>query len=306
LDAVAVTLRTLAKFCPPPPNVLKQLQALVSDVRKPPVAEMSRKNRQRLEQFRDPVKLGLLLNLPRTLMAEAQALRDREPAEAARLARTALFFAIELRIPLRMRNLHTCRLGHNLRFAGPGSPLAIMSFQVPEMKNHRATEYGVSARLCDFLRVYMEQFLPVFAATSPDFADKQWLFPAGDGKAGPLSDSQVRKTIIDAVAERVGADFHPHLFRALAVEFALRHDPGALEHCRQLLGDKRLQVILAHYAPIRTKEATEHQDRLVNAEADRLALAATPVGRRRNTPTTQSKRRRVPPSGNGGPSQGDG
>jgi hypothetical protein len=306
LDAVAVTLMMLASYFPPPPDVLKQLQGLAKQVRKSPMAGMSRKNQQRLEQFRDPVKLGLLLNLPRTLMAEAQELRTRQPAEAARLARTAIFFAIELRIPLRMKNLHTCRLGHNLRFAGPASPLAIMSFQIPEMKTKRDTEYNVSARLCQYLQVYIEQFLPFFTATSLDFADKQWLFPAGDGKPGPLSASQVRKTIIDTVAERVGAEFHPHLFRALAVEFALKHDPGALEHCRQLLGDKTMQVILTHYAPIRTREATDHQDRLVNAEADRLAMPPASVRPRRNSRMTQSKRRPVPPSSDGNPSQGGG
>jgi integrase len=275
-------------------------------VRKSPMSGMSRKNQQRLEQFRDPVKLGLLLNLARTLMAEALELRTQQPAEAARLARTAIFFAIELRIPLRMKNLHSCRLGHNLRFAGPGSPLAILSFQTFEMKTKRDTEYSVSERLCQFLHVYIEQFLPLFAATSPDFAKKQWLFPAGDGKPGPLSDGQVRKTIIDTVAERVGADFHPHLFRALAVEFALKHDPGALEHCRQLLGDKTMQVILTHYAPIRTKEATDHQDRLVNAEADRLAMPPARVKRKRNTRTTQPKYHHVPSSSEGNRSQGDG
>jgi hypothetical protein len=89
-------------------------------------------------------------------------------------------------------------------------------------------------------------------------------------KAGPLSYSQVRKTIIDTVAERVGADFHPHLFRGLAVVFCLERDPAGLEHCRQLLGDKSMQVILTHYAAVRTKQAAERQDELVNEEADRL------------------------------------
>jgi hypothetical protein len=95
------------------------------------------------------------------------------------------------------------------------------------------------------------------------------------------------------------------LFRALAVEFALRHDSGALEHCRRLLGDKTMQVILTHYAPIRTKEATDHQDRLVNAEADRLAMPPS-VKPRRNTPTMQPKRRHVPPSSDANVPQGDG
>jgi hypothetical protein len=142
---------------------------------------------------------------------------------------------------------------------------------------------SVGERLCQMLQIYIDHFLPVFAATSADFAAMQWLFPAGDGKSGPLSASQVRKTILDTVAERVGAVFHPHLFRALAVDFALKRDPGGLEHCRQLLGDKSLQVVLTHYAAVRIREAAEHQDRLVDQEADRLAMPAPPVRRRRNT-----------------------
>jgi integrase len=156
-----------------------------------------------------------------------------------------------------------------------------LSFQAHEMKNHRELEFFVGPRLCQLLQIYLEHFLPFFAATSPDQATEQWLFPAGDGKPGPLSASQVRKTIIDTVAERVGAAFHPHLFRSLAVEFALKHDAGGHEHVRQLLGDESLQIVLSHYAPIRTKEAAEHQDRLVDREADRLATLAPSVRRRR-------------------------
>lgn len=91
----------------------------------------------------------------------------------------------------------------------------------------------------------------------------------------------VRKTIIDTVAERVGAAFHPHLFRGMAVELALEHSPGGHEHVRQLLGNESLHIVLSHYAPIRTKEAAEHQDRLVDREADRLATLVPSVSRRR-------------------------
>ena len=151
------------------------------------------------------------------------------------------------------------------------------------MKNHREVTYFVGLRLCQLLQIYLKHFLPFFTATSPDQATEQWLFPAGDGKPGPLSASQVRKTIIDTVAERVGAAFHPHLFRGLAVEFALKHDAAGHEHVRQLLGDESLQIVLSHYAPIRTKEAAEHQDQLVDREADRLATLAPSVRRRRTT-----------------------
>jgi hypothetical protein len=282
-DATGVTLLMLTEYFDVAPDGLKEIQWLAKCMRKPAMKAMSRKNRQRIDQFLDPIKRALLLNLPGMLMAEAMELRERQPAEAARRARTAIFFAIELRIPLRMKNLHTCRLGHNLRFAGGGSPIATLSFKGHEMKNDQDIEFGIRGRLREALQTYIELFLPWFAATSQDFAEHRWLFPAGGGKAGPLSHSQVRKTIIDTVAERVGAEFHPHLFRGLAVVFCLERDPAGLEHCRQLLGDKSLQVILTHYAAVRTKQAAERQDELVNEEADRLAILALPVKRRRKT-----------------------
>lgn len=281
LATAGLTLLMLAHYFDLPPETLQKVQALVKKVRMPPMAAMSRKNQARLDQFLNPVKLGLLLNLPQVLMREALQLRTSDPVEAARRARTAVFFALEIRIPLRMKNLHTCRLGHNLRFAGPGVPTASLRFQASETKNYRDLEFYVGARLCQILQTYIRHFLPVFAATSADFSSQQWLFPAGGGKPGPLSHSQVRNLIKTTVAERVGVVFHPHLFRALAVQISLEHNPGGLEHCRQLLGDKTLQTVLTHYAPIRTKEAADHQDMLVNAEADRLAALAAPRNRAR-------------------------
>jgi hypothetical protein len=281
LNNVGVTLTMLIRYYPPPPDVLTKIRQLIGCVRKAPMGGMSRKNRARIDQFQDEVKRALLLLLPDQLMREAWELRARRPAEAARLARAAIFFAIELRIPLRIKNLRTIRLGHNLRFAGANAKSATLSFQAHETKNHRELEYLVGERPRQLLRIYLEHFLPFFAASSPDQATNQWLFPAGDGKSGPLSDSQVRKTIIDIVAEHVGAAFHPHLFRGLAVEFALEHHAAGHEHVRQLLGDKSLHVVLSHYTPTRTREAAKHQDQLVDREADRLATLAPSIRRRR-------------------------
>jgi integrase len=267
LDGVGVTLAMLTRYFPQPPDLETKLQRLIKRVRKSPMSEMTRKNRRRLDQFRDPVKLARLLTLPTELMSEALKLREQRPAEAARLARAAVLFAIELKIPLRMRNLHTCRLGYNLRFDGAGGNTGTMSFQAHEMKNRREIVNFVGERTCKLLKIYIERFLPFFAATSPDQSTKQWLFPAGGGKSGPLSASQISKTINDLVAERVGAEFHPHLFRSLAAEMALKHDRGGHEHLRQLLGDGSLGVVLAHYAPVRDREATEHQDRTAKPTA---------------------------------------
>ena len=90
----------------------------------------------------------------------------------------------------------------------------------------------------------------------------------------------IRNLINTTMAERVGVDFRPHLFRSLAIKFSLDYSSEGLEHGRQLLGDKSDHVVMAHYVPNRMKQAAARQDQLVNELADHLAaLAAT--GRRR-------------------------
>jgi hypothetical protein len=277
-EAAGATLLMLATHCfPQPPGVLKKIGDLARAVRRPRQSEMSKKNRNRLDQFADPVKLGLLLRLPYTLMEEAK--REPSPVVAARLARCAILIGTECRIPLRIGNLHACRLGHNLRFSSPYSELVTLGFQAYETKNWLEIEFYVGSRLRDLLKYYIDHFLPFFAAGSPDFAEKQWLFPSGNGREGPLSDQQVRKIIVDTVAERVGAIIHPHLFRGLAVKLCLDHSPGALEHCRQMLGDKTLTIVLRHYVRVMRKEAGEHHDKLVDAEEDRLREILVRVAR---------------------------
>ena len=46
--------------------------------------------------------------------------------------------------------------------------------------------------------------------------------------------------------------------------------PVQVPQCRQLLGDKTLDVILRHYASVQQREAAAYLDKLVAAEEDRL------------------------------------
>lgn len=272
MDMAAQTLMMLANHCfPQPPEVLRELRELARKARKATPGEMTQKNQRRLRQFEDPVKLGLLLNLAHDLVAEAMNLRHTQPAEATRRARAAAIFAIECRIPLRIQNLASCRIGYNLRLCGAASERATLGFQAHETKNKLAVEYAVGPRPLKLLQAYVTHFLPFSAQGSPDFADKRWLFPADRGRPGHLSISQVRDIICRTMAERVGVVFHPHLFRALAVSLSLEHAPGSLEHACQLLGDKTMEVVTRHYAAVRRKEAARHQDKIIEAEARRLA-----------------------------------
>jgi hypothetical protein len=155
LDAAGLTLLTLTHYFGLSPESRQPIQALVKRVRKTPTNMMSRRNQKRLDQFDDEVKLNQLLDLPPTMMSEAMALRASQPVEAARLARTAVMIAIELRVPLRIKNLHSCRLEHNLRFAGPGATEATLFYPASETKNHRDVIWSVNGRLCTMLTIYI-------------------------------------------------------------------------------------------------------------------------------------------------------
>ena len=201
--------------------------------------------------------------------------------QAAQLARVAALIGILCRIPLRIKNLHEIRIGTHLRFAGGNSNIVTLNFTAEETKNRNDLEFYVGSRLQALLQTYIENFLPFFATGSADVDAKRWLFPTGGGRAGPLSIGRMRAIIIRSIEEHVGVTMNPHLFRALAVTIALEHAPDALEHCRQLLGDKTMAIILRYYALTLGKDAARRQSAIVDAEEDRLAEVAAPASKAR-------------------------
>ena len=271
---------------------LRRLKELSADVRSPKLGRPTRKNRDRLRLlFDDRRNLTELMLLPRKLMREALEMLDwleqdkkhltakqvqARLYQAARKARTAILIGILCRIPLRIKNLASIRIGINLKFSGATSDVVTLAFEAFETKNWFALEFSVGARLVEMLRVYIDKFLPILEGGRTDIGPHRWLFPAGEeGRSGPLSIETTRTSIETAIYERVGVRINPHLFRAIAVRLCLEHSPGALEFCRLLLGDKTLQIVLAHYAALEAKEAARHQDQLVDREEDRLSQLAT-------------------------------
>ena len=314
VQGIAATLLMIAqRYCEVAPETLKALREIAADFHVASSGKPTQKNRRRIDVLLDDRgKLQRLLRLPRTLMDQALELReqsaqtrlaagqasDAKQAErlthkvvvltrqAAQLAREAALIGILCRIPLRIGNLHTIRIGHNLRFAGGGSDLVMLHFAADETKNRNELEFVVGARLQALLQTYIEHFLPFFATGAADCEDQRWLFPSGGGRTGPLSSSRMRALLIRSIADHAGVTFNPHLFRGLAVTLALEHAPGATEHCRQLLGDKSSRVVQQHYMLTQPKQAARRQNAIVDAEEDRLAEAAPPPAkpRRRRQP----------------------
>lgn len=280
--AIASALMIVAKHhCKLDGDTLARLRSMAQDVTPSRQSQLSRKNRDRLRQFDDPVIRAKLLHLPERLMrlAEGPGLR---PFEAARLARVAAAIELLFHVPLRNENLTGLKLGTHLRYSDAGRKrISHLVVERHETKNSYDGEWAVGPELAAFLDRYIRRFRPVLA-----MADGDWLFPAGFGKAGPLSPVAMSQQIARVVADEVWAVVNPHLFRCLCARFVLERSPHALEDVRLLLGDKTLQVVLAHYAAVEPSQACRRNDEMLRRMRHESAHLAGPLVK----PTRRSRR----------------
>lgn len=272
--AIASALMIVAKHhCKLDSATLARLRSMAQDVTPPPQSQISQKNRDRLRQFDDPVLRAKLLHLPERLMrlAEGSGLR---PFETARLARVAAAIELLLHVPLRNKNLTELKLGAHLRYGDvERKRISHLVVECHETKNSYNGEWAVGPELAAFLDRYIQRFRPLLA-----MAEGDWLFPAGFGKAGPLSPVTMAQQMERVVADEVGAVVNPHLFRCLCARFVLERSPHALEDVRLLLGDKTLQVVLAHYAAVEPSQACRRNDEMLRRmRHDSAHLAGPPA-----------------------------
>jgi hypothetical protein len=262
---IAATLMMIARYhCKLPPDTITVLRVLAADLQPSRQGCITPKNLERLRQFDDPQTCLALLDLPEMLMQRAETLlrgtttRSPQPLPAAYLARTAVALTILLHIPLRISNLVGLRLGQHLKFDGSrGGRIFKLALQRHETKNDQALEWSISAETSAFLGRYLKPFRPLLATPGSD-----WLFPGRGGSKG-ISIDGLRDHLVCIVADEIGVVINPHLFRALAVRLILKDSPGALEDARQLLGDKTLDVILAHYASLEPAQAAGRYDEVL-------------------------------------------
>lgn len=258
-SAIASALMIVAKYhCKLTGDTLTRLRNMAQDMTPSRQGQLSQKNRDRLRQFDDPMLRARLLHLPERLMRQAEKPGMR-PLEAARLARVATAIEILFHIPLRNSNLTQLRLGVHLQYADARRDyISHLILQPHETKNRYSGEWAVGPELSSFLHRYIRVFRPVLAMAGDD-----WLFPAGFGKSGSLSTEAMAQQITCIVANEVGAVINTHLFRCLCARFVLEHSPNALEDVRLLIGDKSLQVVLAHYAAVEPGNACRRNDALL-------------------------------------------
>ena len=76
------------------------------------------------------------------------------------------------------------------------------------------------------------------------------------------------QSIVNTVADLVGAEINPHLFRCICASFILERHPEALEDVRLMIGDQSLSIVLAHYATSQPRHAARRTDALLQKLRD--------------------------------------
>jgi hypothetical protein len=257
--AIAATLMILARhYFKLDAKALEPLRAMAQDLTPKPQTQLSRKNLDRLRQFDDPVTRAKLLHLPRRIKTLIEGGSYR-PMEAARMARVAGAIEFLLHVPLRNGNLCMLRLGVHLRYDGSRlGYIRRLVVQKHETKNSYEGEWPIGDELGSVLDWYIKTYRPLLAPPGNDC-----LFPAGFGQPGPLSNAAMYNSIVNTVADFVGAALNPHLFRCICACLILEHSPEALEDVRLMIGDKSLEMVLAHYVASQPRHAAKRTDELL-------------------------------------------
>ena len=206
-----------------------------------------------------------------------------------------------------MKNLHSCRLGHNLRFAR--TRFAARHHELPEPRDEEPPGHRIQRQRAP---------LPIPAALHRTVPAVLYRHLAGfRGQAMAVSG---RRRQTRPVVRRPGPQNH-HRYRGrtrrrrVPSAFVPRPRGGVCSETRP----RRARAL----PPVAGRQDDAGHTGPLRADPDQGGDGPSgPAGQRRGGPsgdaagarqapaeqprTTQSKRRRVPPSGNGDPSQGDG
>ncbi|MDQ3524898.1 MAG: hypothetical protein M3451_07585, partial [Chloroflexota bacterium] len=78
-----------------------------------------------------------------------------------------------------------------------------------------------------------------------------------------MSDDGLRQQLEDLVRDRLGLVVNPHLYRHIAAQLILNHQPGAYGHARLILGHKSVNTTTSFYAGMETGAALQRYDEIV-------------------------------------------
>jgi integrase len=250
--------------------------------------EMGPKARACIQQFVDARNRGLLLNLPARLAREVKE-DGLDPADAARLQRSALLIDLIITCPLRIGDIHLLRVHEHFVFldADRRTPSHI---HVPDgsSKTREPISWPVAASTRKLLGPWLAQHRTVLGPAGSPF-----LFPGESG--GMLSMSALRMGFQKPIADRLGLDIYPHAARHLAAYLFLKANPGQYETVRRILAHRSVETTIRFYCGLETDAAAQAFDKVVAAErasTRMMALGATRKAKGTSKAKGHSKPRR--------------
>jgi integrase len=188
-----------------------------------------------------------VVNLPERLMRDARANLAYAPIKAALTAQMAVAITILLFAPIRLGNLVAIRIDENLiRPGGPASPFWL--------------EFIFDEETTGLIEEYIHDFRPHLLRGS----NSACLFPGMIGE--PKTASMFSGQITDRVEEATGLRLTAHQFRHAAAAIYLRHNPGAYELVKRLLGHRNIQTAINFYCGLETTQANQEFAKIIRQQ----------------------------------------
>ncbi|MEQ1945179.1 tyrosine-type recombinase/integrase [Mesorhizobium sp. VNQ89] len=200
-----------------------------------------------------------VVGLPRRILAGADAFRRTQPIKSAVSAQLAVAITLLTMAPVRMRNLATIRIGHNLiRPNGPAGAFHLI-FAANEVKNEEPLEFPLNAQVTAMIETFIHDHRPGLMRSH----NHDYLFP---GEAGGHKDMKtLGGQITKRIAREIGLTITPHQFRHAAAALILRTDRGNYELVRRVLGHKSLGTTTSFYIGLESLSAAERFGQIVTA-----------------------------------------
>jgi integrase len=230
---------------------LEELDDMRADLEHHRPEGMTDKNLAAIRTFMQSNAWRALHHLPDVLMGEAKEASYSSPIKAAVRAQMAVAIAILNVAPIRLSNLGTIRIEHNLiRTGGPQTPYRLV-FPNYDVKNRVKLDFPLDAELTALI----DDYLLNYRLTLIDRAEDLWLFPGAGEDHKHLT--TLSSQITSFIEKSIGLRLTVHQFRHLSAAIILKHQPGNYELVRLLLGHRTVQVTIRNYIGLETTHAGE-------------------------------------------------
>jgi integrase len=201
-----------------------------------------------------------VVSLPTQLMRDARARLPDAPIKAALTVQIAVAISILSFAPIRLGNLVAVKLDENLiRPGGPGSPFWL-TFPHYDVKNRVRLEFPFDDEITELINEYIHDYRPHLMRGS----NSAFLFPGVSG--APKTANMFSGQITDRVEDATGLRLTVHQFRHAAAAIYLRHNPGAYEVVKRLLGHRNIQNTINFYCGLETTQANQEFGKIIRRQ----------------------------------------